>query len=267
MSQVDGTQSRRPTVAIIGGSGLYRMLDGGQTLDEIRTPYGPPSGPITIAPVGDTTVAFLSRHGRHHEFPPHAVNYRANAWALRELGVRRVLAPCAVGSLDANLGPGALVVPDQLVDWTTGRTQTFHELFDNGPAHASFADPYCQNVRTAVLSAAHQQDWQVRDGGVLVVIDGPRFSTRAESRFFAAQGWLLVNMTGHPEAVLCRELGLCYSPIALITDLDAGLQQGDGVRVPEVLRVFAGSVDRLRAVLLAAVDLLPRTPCPACANP
>lgn len=261
-----GSLTRRATVAIIGGSGLYQMLDGGETF-EVGTPYGSPSGPITIAPVGDTTVAFLSRHGQRHELPPHGVNYRANAWALRELGVRRVLAPCAVGSLDASLGPGALVVPDQLVDWTTGRTQTFHDRFDNGPLHASFADPYCHEVRIAALSAAHRQDWAVRDGGVMVVIDGPRFSTRAESRFFAAQGWLLVNMTGHPEAVLCRELGMCYSPIALITDLDAGLRQGDGVRVPEVLRVFSGAVDRLRAVLLGAVDLLPRTGCPTCANP
>lgn len=266
MNQVDALSSGRPTVGIIGGSGLYQILDGAETLD-VSTPYGPPSGPITVAPVGDTTVAFLSRHGPRHELPPHGVNYRANAWALRELGVRRVLAPCAVGSLDANLGPGALVVPDQLVDWTTGRVQTFHDRFDNGPEHLSFADPYCQDVRTAVLSAARGQDWAVRDGGVMVVIDGPRFSTRAESRFFAAQGWLLVNMTGHPEAVLCRELGLCYAPIALITDLDAGLQQGDGVSVQEVLRVFSGAVDRLRAVLLAAVDLLPRTGCPTCANP
>jgi len=264
LNQSSSTKSERASVAIIGGSGLYQMFDGGELL-EMSTPYGEPSGPITVAKIGLTSVAFVSRHGRHHEFPPHAVNYRANVWALRELGVRRVLAPCAVGSLDPRLGPGSLVVPDQLVDWTTGRVQTFHDVFDNGPVHAAFADPYCPGVRGAALSAALEHDWAATDGGAMVVIDGPRFATRAESQFFAAQGWLLVNMTGHPEAVLCRELGLCYSPVALVTDLDAGVTRGDGVRVDQVLRTFADNLDRLRAVLITAVDHLPEAACSTCA--
>ncbi len=256
----------RATVGVIGGSGLYTLFDGGEQVS-MQTPYGDPSGPFTLGRVDGVDVAFLPRHGRNHELPPHAVPYRANAWALRELGVSRVLAPCAVGSLDPRLGPGSLAIPDQVVDWTSGRCQTFHERFDGPPLHASFADPYCSTVRDAVLAAADDQDWTAHDGGTMVVIEGPRFSTRAESRFFAAQGWLLVNMTGHPEAVLCRELGLCYAPIAVVTDLDAGVTAGEGVRVDEVLRVFSATIDRLRPLLAAAVTRLPTTPCPSCTNP
>jgi 5'-methylthioadenosine phosphorylase len=243
-------------VAVIGGSGMYRMFTDAEEYP-VDTPYGAPSAPITLGEVAGRRVAFLPRHGVAHEFPPHAVNYRANIRALADLGVRQVLAPCAVGSLSADLGPGSLVVPDQLVDWTRGRVQTFHDEFTGPPLHASFADPYCPVVRRALLAAAAEQTWPAVDGGAMVVIEGPRFSTRAESRFFAAQGWLLVNMTNHPEAVLARELGLCYSPIALVTDLDAGLVEGDGVSVAEVLRVFGLHVERLRSVIAAAVALLP----------
>lgn len=255
-------------VGVIGGSGLYSLLepDTASSL-EVSTPYGDPSSPITVATVSDVRVAFLARHGLHHEFPPHAVPYRANAWALREIGVRRILAPCAVGSLRPGVGPGSLVVPDQLVDWTRGRAQSFHDTFDNHPVHAEFADPYCVQGRQASLEAAHAAGWGAIDGGAMVVIEGPRFSTRAESLFFAAQGWLLVNMTGHPEAVLARELGMCYSALALVTDLDAGVNAGEGVSVAEVLTEFARSTDRLRSVLLDSVTRLPRDPCPTCPPP
>ena len=253
-------------VAIIGGSGLYSLLDDARSV-EIATPYGAPSGAITLATVGGRSVAFLPRHGPHHEFPPHMVNYRANAWALHSLGVRQILAPCAVGSLQAHAAPGTLVVPDQLIDWTSGRSQTFHDTFGAMPIHATFADPYCPRLRAAALASAKDADWSAIDGGAMVVIDGPRFSTRAESRFFAAQGWLLVNMTGHPEAVLCRELGMCYAPLALVTDLDAGVTEGEGVSVEVVMTEFARNTDRLRAVLLAAVTALPTNACDACPLP
>ncbi len=250
-------------VGVIGGSGLYSLLEGGEDV-EVETPYGAPSSPVTVAEVDGVSVAFLARHGRHHELPPHRVPYRANAWALRSLGVQRVLAPCAVGSLQPAIGPGTLVVPDQLVDWTRGRAQTFHDTFDAGPAHAEFADPYCPDVRSAAAAAAARHDWAAVEGGTMVVIEGPRFSTRAESRFFAAQGWSLVNMTGHPEAVLCRELGLCYAPLALVTDLDAGLVAGEGVSVEAVMAEFARNTDRLRTVILDAVTAMPDGPCPHC---
>lgn len=236
-------------VGVIGGSGFYSLFDDAERID-VPTPYGAASAPLTIGTVGGRSVAFLPRHGEHHEFPPHAINYRANLWALRSVGVRQVLAPCAVGSLRRELGPGSIVVPDQLVDRTSGRVQTYVET---GAVHTPFADPYCSRLATVFVGA----DPDVVGGGTMVVIEGPRFSTRAESVYYASQGWDLVNMTGHPEAVLARELRMCFSAIALVTDLDAGLESGDGVSQQEVFDMFAANLDRLRDLLGAAVPALP----------
>jgi 5'-methylthioadenosine phosphorylase len=216
---------------------------------------------VHVGRVADRSVAFLPRHGSHHEFPPHRINYRANMWALRSLGVRQVLAPCAVGSLRRELGPGSIVIPDQLVDRTVGRVQTY---VDHGAAHVSFADPYCAAGRSAVVKAAAEGGVPVTDGGVMVVVEGPRFSTRAESQWFASAGWSLINMTGHPEAVLARELALCYTSIALVTDYDAGVEHGDGVCQDEVFQVFAHNVGRLKELVLKTVDLLDRDRACAC---
>ncbi|MFE9203844.1 S-methyl-5'-thioadenosine phosphorylase [Micromonospora sp. NPDC007230] len=240
-------------LAVIGGSGLYALLDGA-TEHVLQTPYGAPSDAVTIAEVGGRRVAFLPRHGRDHRYPPHLIPYRANLWALRSLGVRQVLAPCAVGGLRPELGPGTFVVPDQLVDRTSGRSQTY---YDQGAVHVSFADPYCPVGRRTLLDAAAGRDVPAVDGGTVVVVEGPRFSTRAESRWFASIGGTVVNMTGHPEAVLARELALCYTSIALVTDLDAGVTAGESVTQEEVFRVFAENTDRLRGVLLDAVAALP----------
>jgi 5'-methylthioadenosine phosphorylase len=236
-------------VGVIGGSGFYSFLSDPERI-EVETPYGAPSAPLAIGTVGERRVAFLPRHGEHHELPPHAINYRANLWALRSLAVRQVLAPCAVGSLRHELGPGSIVVPDQLVDRTSGRAQTY---VDSGAVHAPFADPYCPRL----VEVLADRDSTIVRGGTMVVVEGPRFSTRAESLHYAAQGWDLVNMTGHPEAVLARELRMCYSAIALVTDLDAGLEVGAGVSQQEVFEIFAASLDRLRALLGAAVPALP----------
>jgi 5'-methylthioadenosine phosphorylase len=238
-------------IGVIGGSGLYALLEDAEE-HEVSTPYGAPSDRVTVARVGDRRVAFLPRHGRDHRFPPHRIPYRANLWALRALGVRQIVAPCAVGGLRPELGPGTFVVPDQLIDRTSGREQTF---YDTGAVHVSFADPYCPDGRAAVLAAA--QPVQAVDGGAMVVIEGPRFSTRAESRWFTAIGGAIVNMTGHPEAVLARELALCYTAIALVTDLDAGVEGDHGVTQEEVFAVFAENTERLRGVLLDAVTRLP----------
>lgn len=235
-------------VAVIGGSGFYAFFDDA---DEhvVETPFGAPSAAITVGKVAGRAVAFLPRHGRQHEFPPHRVNHRANLWALRSLGVRQVLAPCAVGSLRPELGAGTVVIPDQLVDRTSsGRVQTF---FDSGAVHVEFADPYCPDLR-----AAASQPGTV-DGGTMVVVEGPRFSTRAESRWYAEQGWTLVNMTGHPEAVLARELAMGYTAVALVTDLDAGVATGEEVTQEEVFRVFGESTDRLRRLLFDVVGRVP----------
>jgi 5'-methylthioadenosine phosphorylase len=250
-SRYDGP---RADLGVIGGSGLYALLDGEQV--ELDTPFGPPSDPLTIATVGDRSVAFVPRHGRDHRFPPHRVNYRANLWALRAVGVRQVFGPCAVGSLKAEQGPGTIVVPDQVVDRTWRQGHTFYD--EVGPVvHIGFADPYCPKGRTAALTAGRGRGLPVVDGGTLVVVNGPRFSTRAESLWHAAQGWSVVGMTGVPEASLARELALCYTSVALVTDLDAGLEHGEGVTHEEVLRVFAENITGVRDLLVDALAALP----------
>jgi len=249
-------------IAVIGGSGLYALLDDAEE-HVVETPFGLPSDPVTVATVAGRPVAFLPRHGKDHRYPPHRIPYRANLWALHHIGVRQVLAPCAVGGLRPDLGPGAFVVPDQLIDRTSGRAQTY---FDDRVVHVNFADPYCPIGRAAVLDSA--QDIDIRDGGTMVVVEGPRFSTRAESRWFTAIGGSVVNMTGHPEAVLARELGLCYTAIALVTDLDAGVEGEHGVTQDEVFAVFAQNIERMRGLLLRTVERLPETrDCDCAAQP
>ncbi len=232
-------------IGIIGGSGFYALADHLRPV-EVDTPFGPPSAPVMLGEIEGRSVAFLPRHGEHHQFPPHRIPSRANLWALRSLGVSQVLAPSAVGGLRPELGPGTLVVPDQFVDRTSGRAQTY---FDDEAIHVSTADPYCPDGRQAVLAAAADRGWPPVDGGTLVVIEGPRFSTRAESRWFTANGWSVVGMTGFPEAALARELALCYTCIALVTDLDAGVEEGHGVTHNEVMAVFAQSIEQLKCLL------------------
>ncbi len=250
------------SIGVIGGSGFYDFLDhAGQV--PVDTPFGPPSEPLTIGEVAGRRVAFLPRHGRDHRFPPHRIPYRANLWALRAAGVRQVLAPSAVGSLTPSYGLGTLAVPDQLVDRTRSRPATFYD--DGAAVHVQFADPFCPAGRSRAVAAARSAGWEPATSGTLVVIDGPRFSTRAESQWYAAQGWTLIGMTGYPEAVLARELALCYTSVALVTDTDAGVEEGEGVSQAEVFRVFAANVARMRELMLALVASLPeeRTcPCP-----
>jgi 5'-methylthioadenosine phosphorylase len=240
-------------IAVVGGSGFYEFLEDAEEV-KLDTPFGPPSDPVTVGEVAGRRVAFLPRHGRDHRFPPHKIPYRANMWALRSLGVRRVLAPTAVGSLSPSYGPGTLIIPDQLVDRTRTREQTY---YDEGACHVPFADPYCPSLRPVAIDTARRSGWVPAASGTLVVIEGPRFSTRAESQWFAAQGWTLVGMTGHPEAVLARELALCYTPLALVTDLDAGLEEGAGVTQAEVFEVFAANIERLRALVAEIIAALP----------
>ena len=238
----------RAEVAVIGGSGFYSFLDDPE-LHEVSTPYGEPSAPVAVGDVAGRAVAFLPRHGPHHELPPHRINYRANLWALRALGVRQVLTPCAVGGLRSEVAPGDLVVPDQLVDRTSGRERTFVE---RGAVHLPFADPYCPRLRTALARPDG-----VHDGGTMVVVDGPRFSTRAESRDYADRGWTLINMTGAPEAALARELRMCLATIALVTDMDAGAEAEEAVRQQDVFALFAANTERLKSLLARVVGDLP----------
>ena len=235
-------------VAVIGGTGFYEFLEDAVE-HAVTTPYGDPSAPVAVGTVGERRVAFLPRHGKRHEYPPHGIPYRANLWALASLGVRQVLAPSAVGGLRDEVAPRDLVVPDQIVDRTHRRISSYVET---GATHVPFADPYCPRL-SATLAAADG----VTTGGTLVVIEGPRFSTRAESRFYAAQGWTLIGMTGAPEAMLARELGLCYATIALVTDMDAGAESGEEVGQAEVFAVFKDNLHRVKQVLGDTLATLP----------
>lgn len=238
-------------VAVIGGTGFYAFLDD-PSEHVVDTPYGAPSAPVSVGTVAGRSVAFLPRHGPHHDFPPHAINYRANLWALRSLGVRQVLAPCAVGGLRETVAPGDVVVPDQLVDRTHRRIGSYVE---RGACHLPLADPYCAQLGAAVVAAGGPLG--PRAGGTMVVIEGPRFSTRAESRYYAAQGWDLINMTGAPEAALAREMQQCYTPIALVTDMDAGAESGDGVGQEEVFARFRANLEGLTRLLEDTIATLP----------
>jgi 5'-methylthioadenosine phosphorylase len=252
-------QSDHAEIGVIGGSGLYSFVTGAHAV-EVTTPFGSPSEQPVVGAVNGRSVAFIPRHGLDHRLHPQLVNYRANLWALRAVGVRQVLAPNAVGSLRVELGPGTVVVPDQVVDRTWGRSHTLYDA-EGGVVHVPMADPYCPHGRAAVMVAAEDQPGDrldVVDGGTLVVVNGPRFSTRAESRWHAAAGWSLVGMTGMPEAAIARELALCYTSVALVTDLDAGVESGQGVTQAEVLEVFGRNVERLRTLLAATVARLPQ---------
>lgn len=246
----------RADIGIIGGSGFYEFLEDPRHV-AVDTPFGAPSAEVAIGDVDGRAVAFLPRHGAQHEFPPHRVNYRANLWALRAVGVRQVLAPCAVGSLKPELGPGTFVVPDQVVDRTWGRAHTVYDEVRAPVVHVPFADPYCPRGRRVVLDAADAASGALVDGGTLVVVNGPRFSSRAESQWHAAQGWSVVGMTGVPEAAIARELAMCFTTVCMVTDHDAGVEAGEHVTHDQVLEVFAGNIDRLKALLLRVVADMP----------
>jgi 5'-methylthioadenosine phosphorylase len=255
----------RPEIGVIGGSGFYDYLDEAVDVD-LDTPFGPPASAVRVGRLQDRTVAFLARHGRDHRFAAHRVPYRANVWALASLGVRTVVAPCSVGSLQPELHPGELVVVDQLIDRTWGRDGTFHDLGagdglpgSDGPLHhQSFADPYDGAVRAALVAGgATLPDLTVHDGGTMVVINGPRFSTRAESSWYRQMGWHVVNMTGCPEAQLAAEAGLRYASVALVTDYDAGVDGQEAVTMDAVLATMRRNVGNVQRLLAAAVAHLP----------
>ncbi len=245
----------RPPVGIIGGSGFYSLLDDPIEL-EIDTPFGMTSGSLTAGTLSGVPVVFLPRHGTDHRYAPHRVPYRANLWALREAGVEQVVVLSAVGSLKAELGPGALVLPDQIVDRTWGRPHTFYNAND-GVHHVAFADPYCPTGRAAAIDGAAEANLDLTPAGDLVVINGPRFSTRAESLEFQRSGATIIGMTAMPEAGLARELALCYTALTLVTDQDAGVNVGEGVTHAYVLEQFALNIPRLRSLLEATVAKLP----------
>jgi 5'-methylthioadenosine phosphorylase len=241
-------------IGVFGGSGFYTFLESTETV-EIDTPYGPPSAPPVVGDVGGRRVAFIPRHGVRHEFPPHRIPYLANVWAMKDLGVRRIVGPNACGSLDPGVRPGEFVICDQLVDRTRTRPHTFYD----GPVttHISFADPYCPTMRRVAIEEGRRLSIPLHERGTVVVIEGPRFSTRAESAWFKSVGWEVINMTQYPEAVLARELEICYANISLITDYDVGVEGVPPVTHEEVVRVFEENNARLRDLLFSMIPALP----------
>jgi 5'-methylthioadenosine phosphorylase len=240
---------------VIGGSGFYTLLKEAEPI-EVDTPYGPPSDQVTLGTIADRRVAFLPRHGADHRFPPHRVPYRANIYALHSLGVRQVVTASAVGSLRADLGPGRLVLPDQIIDRTWGRRHTYSDG-DQRVRHVSFADPYCPAGRAAAVRAAQVAGEDLVGTATLAVINGPRFSTRAESVDLQRTGASIIGMTSMPEAALARELALCFTSLCLVTDHDAGVEAGAGVTHGEVLKMFAQNLPRMRKLLVATLAELP----------
>jgi 5'-methylthioadenosine phosphorylase len=257
------TQLPQAEVGVFGGSGFYELLDNPKE-HRVNTPFGAPSSPVMIGEIGGKTVAFLPRHGKEHQLPPHMINFRANLWAMKQLGVSRIIGPNACGSLQPHVEPGHFVICDQFVDRTSGRKDTF---FD-GPitTHVSSADPYCPTMRQVAIDTASELGITAHPAGTVVVVQGPRFSTRAESRWFASQGWEVNNITQYPECFLARELEICYVNISLITDFDAGMEGVEPVTNNEVVRVFNENNSKVKNLIHSMIPLLPsERPC-ACAS-
>jgi 5'-methylthioadenosine phosphorylase len=250
-------------IGVVGGSGFYRFLDDVEEMP-VATPYGRPSAPVRVGTIEGTQVAFMPRHGDEHTLPPHRINYRANVWAMHEVGVQRIIGPAACGSLKAEIAPGTFVICDQFVDRTQGRESTFYD----GPqtTHVAGADPFCADLSQTLVAGAEALGIPVVSGGTVVVIQGPRFSTRAESRWFADSGFDVVNMTMYPECWLARELELCYAGIALVTDYDVGLEGMAPVTVESALEVFNQELERLRDLLFRAIPRIGPQPQDACAT-
>lgn len=242
-------------IGVFGGSGFYKFLEDIEEV-KIETPYGMPSDSLFIGKIGTHKVAFMPRHGRSHTIPPHLINFRANVWAMKQVGCSRVISPCAAGSLQKHVEPGSFVICDQFVDWTDGRKSTF---FD-GPivTHPSPADLYCPELRELAIKTGNELGIKTHETGTVVVINGPRFSTKAESKFFTNQGWEVINMTAFPEAYLVKEMDMCPLNISLITDYDAGLV-GDVPPVSHhaVIEVFNNNLANLKKLLFTMIENIP----------
>lgn len=242
-------------IGVFGGSGFYKLLDEYEE-HVVETPYGSPSDKVAIGTLAGKTVAFMPRHGADHQYPPHMINYRANVWAMKSLGVQRLITPCAAGSLQKNVKPGEFVVCDQFVDRTSGRTDTFYD----GPVttHVSSAEPYCPELRQLAVKAGRDSKIEMHEKGTVCVIQGPRFSSKSESTWFTSMGWEVINMTQYPEVHLAREQELCVVNISLITDYDSGLiGDVEPVSHAEVVKVFTENNAKLLSLLTRLVELIP----------
>jgi 5'-methylthioadenosine phosphorylase len=244
------------TLGIIGGSGLYAMegLKIVETFD-VSTPFGTPSSPLTLGEIGGVSIVFLARHGPDHAIAPSDINYRANIYALKEMGVEQVVSISACGSLREDYAPGHVVVPDQIFDLTRLRHLSFFE--EGLVAHVSVADPFCPNLSPAVVDSLQAADAKVHEGGTFITIEGPRFSTRAESNTFRAWGMSIVGMTTSPEAFLAREAEMCYSVMAHVTDYDSWHQSEAPVTVEMVIRTLQTNMQFVQTAIVELAERLP----------
>ena len=244
-----------PKIGIIAGSGFYE-IEGVEVkeLRKLTTPYGEPSDMYRICEVSGREVAFLSRHGTPHHISPHRVNYRANIWGFRELGVERILSVNAVGGINKDLKPGDVVIADQIVDMTHGRAATFYD--ENEVVHIDFTEPFCPELRTTVITAGKRIRTETRDSGTYICVNGPRLETGAEIRFFSTAGADIVGMTVMPEACLAREMELCFVCISVVTNYAAGIS-GKGLTTTEVIETMKLSMDRIRSLIGEALAVIP----------
>lgn len=248
--------NHKADVGVFGGSGLYSLFTEVEEID-IETPYGKPSDKISLGTIAGKKVAFLPRHGKKHSFPPHKIPYKANLYAMKMLGVKYIIAPTASGSLKAEIEPGDFVICDDFVDRTWGRGDTYYD----GPEtkHIVGVEPYDPKLRAIAIETCEKMGIKVHKKGTVVVIQGPRFSTKAESRWFSKMGWDVINMTQYPECILAKELGIPYVNIALITDYDAGLEGNEDIKPvteEEVLRVFSENNNKVKEVIFNIIERL-----------
>jgi len=245
-------------IGLIGGTGFYQFFEGRTEEIEVKTKFGLPSDKITIGNLFGKEVAFLPRHGKKHQLPPHKIPYQANIAAMKKLGVERIIAPSAVGSLKTDIKPGDFVVCDQFIDQTKKREDTFF----NGPkvAHIEMAYPYCPELRKVALAQAEKLKIKIHPKGTVIVIEGPRFSTLADSIRFSQMGGDLINMTQYPEVVLASELGICYLNISLVTDYDAGIYtktKAKPVSIEQVLSNFRKNTGKLKKLISFIIENMP----------
>jgi 5'-methylthioadenosine phosphorylase len=239
-------------IGIIGGTGLYSFLDNVEE-KKIETPYGDPSAELSIGTYQDKEIVFLPRHGKTHQFPPHKINYKANMWAMQSLGVKHIIAPTAAGSLRKDIHPGDFVVVDQFIDRTKDRDATYYD----GPVitHMPGVEPYCTCLRDIANNVMEAEKAPYHSTGTVVIIEGPRFSTKAESKWFTSMGGDVINMTQYPEAPLARELEMCYVNISLITDYDSGFDgERPSVTVEDAIKAFKENTGTLKNLIIKMVE-------------
>jgi len=250
-------------IGIFGGTGIYDsgILEDAQEIT-IDTPFGKPSDSITVGIFKGRKIAFLPRHGKKHTIPPHLINYKANIWAFKELGITRIIAPSAVGSLKEEIEPGHFALPTQFLDFTKSREGTFSE---NGRViHISVADPFCPELQSSILKVVKEQNFHIHKDCTYVCIEGPRFSTKAESKFYRTTGADIIGMTLVPECQLAREAQMCYASISTVTDYDVWAEKP--VTAKEVLETLSKNVERTKKVLTDLINQIPKTRSCSCAN-